>query len=75
MSLIPMLLRCLRQELRSPCSPHLPTSVRGIPWQLSRFLATEVQHATSEDRALHFGIVGSGPAGFYTATQVGAPVS
>ena len=70
MLIVPALLRCLSQELRSPCRPHLPASARGIWWQWSRFSSSHVVSETDADRALHFGIVGSGPAGFYTATQV-----
>lgn len=65
-----MLQLLLKEIVKSkPCIPHLPTSCR-VSLQALRSIcaAAEIQHQS--DARYHFGVVGSGPAGFYTANLV-----
>ena len=56
----------LLRAVRDPCSLEHPASaVLGL---LSRVLCTDSDPTSRQP--LHFGVVGSGPAGFYTANQV-----
>lgn len=65
------MLQVLLQDLvkSKPCIPQLPVSFRiGLQAVRSAWNAAEIQQQS--DAKYHFGVVGSGPAGFYTANFV-----
>ncbi|EIE19717.1 nucleotide-binding domain-containing protein [Coccomyxa subellipsoidea C-169] len=49
-----------------PYSPYLPIS-RGVSLPFLRSACSAVEDRTHDNTKYHFGVVGSGPAGFYTA--------
>lgn len=65
-----MLQSLVRVLCRSkPYSPYLPIS-RGVSLPFLRSACSAVEDRTHDNTKYHFGVVGSGPAGFYTANLV-----